>query len=250
MQRNKVQKTDLVGRMFLKTPGKAGIQNYYTTISTLRPFLQSPVWQESTTGFYINFSREIPDEKTARITYFTGCPERTNCILKKELLSGDAFTLRRCENPVQVRVSEQYGGEELRFRRFLCTYTAIGLDIMQKDLFHARCLMAIFRLQVMIARKAYRPHFEPTFASQSKAYNILSDNEKQQFWADLAYWPNPRQVDWAHMMVNMVLPGDFNWTGRWAMFLKKQPAMTIDKINEYVNPFELQIPREWDKQEA
>ena len=53
--------------------------------------------------------------------------------------------------PKHFRNSAGYGGEELRFRRFLFTYTLIGLEIMETDLLHARRLFATFRWQVMRA---------------------------------------------------------------------------------------------------
>ena len=156
--------------------------------------------------------------------------------------------LRNIREPViphPIKISEKYGGEELRFRRFLSTYAQIGLDIMKADLLNARCLFATFRWQVMRARRPYRPHFLRAFQSQSPFFNSLSVDEIDQFWRDLSHWPNPPQVDWAHMFVNMVLGCDWNTPESWKRFLNPEPALSISEINKLVVKQGFQIPLNW-----
>ena len=95
----------------------------------------------------------------------------------------------------------------------------------------------------MRSRQEYKPHFEGTFIRDSRVYSSLSDEDRNQFWNDLSYWPNPPQVDWAHMMVNMILPGDF--ITNWNDFLQPKPALTIEEINKIIKPLKFQIPIGW-----
>jgi hypothetical protein len=114
---------------------------------------------------------------------------------------------------------------------------------MNTDLVYARRLMATFRLQVMLSRQPYRPHFQRTFEEQSSVYNSFSAEQKEQFWQDLSNWPIIQQVDWAHMMVNMILPGDF--VAQWNNFLTPQEALSIIQVNNIVKNMGFTIPGGW-----
>jgi hypothetical protein len=232
---------DLFGRFLLKVPGGDKFTGYYCSLDALRPLLYSESWLDSVSGFYINVAGGFD---TVRLSYFAPSADlprtaignfASQCQLEVEIL----------ESPHYVRIARKYGGEELRFRRFLSTYTPVGLEIMEADLLHARCLFATFRWQVMRARESYRPHFLRTFESQSAFYNSLAREEQDQFWRDLAHWPNPPQVDWAHMFVNMVLACDWIRPQDWRGFQRAQPPLPIPKINKKVAPLDFQIPDEW-----
>lgn len=224
--------TDLFGRFFLQSPGPERIAGYFRTIEALRPFLRSAAWRESVTGYYLNIAGNFD---TVRLSYFTVSPGDARKAVDDLCAGGTVRESLLEERPHPVVISEPYGGEELRFRRFLCAYTQVGLDIMERDLLNARRLMATFRWQVFAARQPVRPHFEGTFKSQSPYYNALSATDREQFWQDLAEWPDPHQVDWAHMMVNMVLPGDWNTKGQWEEFRTPRAPLTLEQIGKKVD---------------
>ncbi|MCX5679082.1 MAG: hypothetical protein NTZ95_00125 [Candidatus Omnitrophica bacterium] len=224
----KLSTEDLFGRFYLKVPGDKRFENYYRSLDTIKSFLYSEEWLSAVTGYYIN---TIGDFDAVRLSYFTTKPEKVlNAVSALKQKTG-VIESQQAEAVHKANVSEFYGGEELRFRRFLCLYTLIGLDLIAADLSNVRCLMTTFRWQITLPRKPVRPYFENTFRSQSQFYRSLSTGDKEQFWLDLSNWPNPPQVDWAHMMVNMILPGDWNKNGRWKAFLAEKPPKTIPEIN-------------------
>ena len=235
-----MSETDLFGRFHLTIPGGRRFDGYYASLDAIRPLVSGEHWRNSVTGFYINVTGDL---NAVRLSCFTATPEIVRDVVESFV---DKQELQHCQSPEvpsPSTVSQGYGGEELRFRRFLATYTLVGLEIMQADLFNARCLLATFRWQVMLARKPYKPHFSQTFESQSPFYRSLPEMEKDQFLKDLSNWPNPRQVDWAHLLVNMILGCD--WVGCWDYFLSQKPPLSIARINELVKEQGFQIPDDW-----
>jgi hypothetical protein len=232
---------DLFGRLSIKKLGGGQFEGYYTSLTAIRPFITSEQWQASVTGFYINVAG---DYDAVRLSYFTTSPEQVRELTESFMTANGLHSIGAPEIPSSRRVSDIYGNEELRFRRFLSTYTQIGLQIMEADLLNARCLFATFRWQVMLARQSYKSHFLRTFEEQSPFYNLLPEKENDQFWEDLAHWPNPPQVDWAHMFVNMVLGCD--WIGvAPEHFVSPRPPLSIDEINEVIKNQGFQIPAHW-----
>ncbi|MEA2039944.1 MAG: hypothetical protein U9N82_08965 [Thermodesulfobacteriota bacterium] len=238
---SRISEDDLFGRFFLKKPDGVQYENYFSTICAIYPLLQDGDWNECVTGYYINVAGNMD---AVRLSFFTDDPQNAiNC--ENDFCSeNNIVEIQPCEYPHKVKIAEGYGGEELRFRKFLHMYTLIGIDLINADLLNARCLLATFRLQVMRSRQEYKPHFEGTFKKHSQTYLSLSEEGKEQFWSDLSNWPNPLQVDWAHMMVNMILPGDF--VPAWNDFLAPKPSLTIGEINQVVAPMNFQIPVDWE----
>jgi len=239
---NRLTETDLFGTFFLRASDLGRFAGYYSSLDAIRPLLESEEWTENVTGFYINVAGDFD---AVRISYWTTSPEQTRQVVDEFVTQHSLQYLREPGTPGQTRNSDSYGGEELRFRKFLTAYTQIGLDIMAADLLNARCSFATFRWQVMRSRQAYKPHFEGTFQNHSPFYNSLSQSEKDQFWLDLTHWPNPPQVDWAHMMVNMVLGCDWNRPPAWPTFLSPQQPLSISEINEIIRQQGFQIPNNW-----
>lgn len=237
MDLGRLKETDVFGRFYLKLPGDRRFDNYFRTIDALRPLLSSDGWDKAATGYYLNVAGNMD---TVRLSYFTADPDNAQNCAESFCQGNNIIEGQNREPPHPTRIAEKYGGEELRFRRFLYLYTLIGLDIMQAVLLNARCLMATFRWQVMLSRQPYQPHFQRTFEKESLSYNALSEKQKEQFWSDLSNWPNPPQVDWAHMMVNMILPGDFK--DNWGYFLSQKPALSLDEINIKIQGLDFQIP--------
>ena len=211
---NKVKETDLFGVIFLNAGNSKPVEGYYTSLDAIRPLVESEAWLETVTGFYINASEDPNDENVvnvARLSYFTRSADQAIKVVEDLIVANRLEHAKDPDIPKLAKVSEIYSGGELRFRKYLSTYTQIGLDIMKKkeDQENARYLFTTFRWQVMRGNRPYKPHFERTFESDSPFYKKLSPDQKAHFWSDLSFWPNPPQVDWAHMFVNMVLAQDF-----------------------------------------
>jgi hypothetical protein len=241
MQRPTLSIADLSGRFYLQLPGGGGrFAGYFASLEALRPMLEGAKWQGAATGYFINVAGDFD---AVRLTYFTAAPETLNEVVSAFAAARGLAQSQPPEPPVPAQVAGGYGGEELRFRRYLATYTLIGLDLLRADALHARRLFATFRWQVMAARQPYRPHFERTFQRDSPFYRGLPAAEQEQFWSDLAHWPNPPQVDWAHMMVNMLLGCD--WLGDWRYFLQPRPPLSLAEINQRVAEQGFSIPADW-----
>ncbi len=240
MNSNQIKETDLFGRFFLRAPNDGEPSDYYRSLEAIRPLLKSKKWSESVTGYYINVTDNLDG---VRLSYYTSSPEQPKKVV-------DHFTseheLENIKCPEVPRKTE----DELRFRKYLATYTQIGLDIMKADLSNARCLFATFRWQIMKARKPYKPHFIRTFQTQSPFYDSLSSAENDQFWKDLVHWPDSPGFDRAHLFVNMVLGFEFSWL--WKQLVQGGPALSILKINELMKRKRellkqqyFQIPNNW-----
>lgn len=234
--------TDLLGRFVLQVPDGDRFSGYYHSLDTARPLFYMEEWLASVTGFYVNVAGNF---NAVRLSYFTPSPELPQ-IAVEDFAEESAIEFEVAERPHAVRISRKYGNEEMRFRRFLSTYSPIGLEIMEADLLHSRRLFATFRWQVMRARQPYRPHFSRAFEGQSPFYNSLSVQEQDQFWRDLEHWPNPPQVDWAHLFVNMVLGCDWNSPQVWRTFLSPEPPLPIPEINSIVEELGFSIPDGWE----
>jgi len=233
--------SDLSGRFYLRLPGSGGrFAGYYASLEALRPLLEGAEWQAAATGYFINVAGDFD---AVRLTYFSAAPDRLGALVRQFAAARGLAQSQPPEPPVPAQVAAGYGGEELRFRRYLATYTRIGLDLLRADALNARCLFATFRWQVMAARQPYRPHFQRTFQRDSPFYRGLPAAAQDQFWADLVHWPNPPQVDWAHMMVNMLLGCD--WLGDWLYFLRPQPPLGRAEINERLAEQGFAIPDDW-----
>jgi hypothetical protein len=235
-----LKETDLFGRFYLKAPNGGRFEGYYNSLNAIRALVLGREWLRSVTGYYINISGNYD---AVRLSYWTVSPEHAREVVNRFVTEHGLKHIKQPTIPKHARNSHAYGGEEMRFRRFLATYTQIGLEIMETDLLNARSLFATFRWQVMRAGKPYKPHFLRTFENQSFFYNALSSAEKEQFWLDLAHWPDPQQVDWAHMFVNMVLGLD--WFPVWDNFHSPQPPLSIAEINRRVKRMGFQIQQNW-----
>ena len=240
-----IKKDDLLGRFFFGISDKKKFRAYYSTLKILYPFLRSEEWLKNITGFYLNTNK---GQNGIRISYFTTTPEEPKKAVEE--FRKKHWTLRqiaKSEIPRPAQFYKLYGGKELPFRRFLTICTQIGLDIMQADLLHARCLLLTFRWQTFRARKSCKSHFLRTFRTQSPFYNSLTEKEQKQFWKHLAYWPDVRQVDWAHFLVNMVLGGDWVTPDDWKQFAKPQRPLSIELLNKGLEGMDFQIPNDFKR---
>lgn len=238
-----LRETDLFGRFFLRLPGAKGYDGYYDSLAAVADLVESDQWRGSVTGFYINVSE---DSGGVRLSYFSASPEDVIDAMAALVPRFGLAETRMAEGPTPATVADRYGGEELRFRRYLTAYTRIGLDIMESDLLGARRLFALFRWQVSIEKKPYKPHFVRTFEGQSPFYNSLTAAEKEQFWKDLASWPEGSEVGWAHLFVNMVLGGD--WIGEyWTERYRAGEPLSTPELNDVLRRAGMgfKVPEGW-----
>jgi len=241
MSNSDLSEDDLFGHFILDSGSQERFHGYYETLMEVRSLLASTAWQSSVTGCYVNSARSF---RSLRLSFFTREPEKARAAVTAFCGSTSVEVLEEGQ-PQRQRVSAEYGGEELRFRNFLSTYSPLGLDIMERDLLYAKRLLATFRWRVMRARESYRQHFEGTLATWSATWSTLSEAQRAQWWSDLGHWPNPPQVDWAHMLVNMVLGCDWNSAGTWRGFLDPKPPLPLDKLNATLEELSFEIPQDW-----
>ena len=231
---------DTFGTLCVTNNDTTKIKGYYSTLDALRPLFQLSEWQSTTTGYYLNVTGNF---NTVRISYFCSVDADPRDLVRGFLSEHGLSYSAKHEAPRAIKVAAGYGGEELRYRRYLATYSHIGLDIMRANLHHSQCLFATFRWHVFMARGDHREHFTPTFEKLSPFYCGMPDKDRRQFWSDLAHWPNRTQWDWAHMLINMVLAMD--WPGFLSLEYLPEP-LTIPQINQVLNrEHTFQIPLEW-----
>jgi len=239
MTASKVKTSDLFGIFFVQKPGWKSWDSYYKTIDALRPLFANEGFKKVVSGYYLNI---CGDFDSVRISYFM---DKVNdqdsvSIIEDFLSQHKLLEISPRSSPHQDIIAGSYGGQsyEERFRTFLVNETQIGLELIERDLLHARRLFVTYRFQVREACLSFRMHFESAFGKYSPTYNSWAEEEKHQFFVDLEEWPNPPQVDWAHLMVNFVLGCDF------AMPLR---PLTIAEINGILsaNNMGFQIPLDW-----
>ena len=238
---------DYFGTIFIKIDDSRAFYGYYSLIDCIRPMLDSVAWKSNTTGWYINC--DGGNFNNVRISYFCKKNKDPRNVVKKFISDKLISLYEEMKPPQMVKVSMGYGGEELRFRKYLSHFTHIGLDLMDNDLHYAQCLFSVFRLQIFTWGGNSSRYFKPSFKNRSPYYNLMSDEDKKQFLKDLNHWPNPPGVDWAHMFVNMILGTD------WFRLFKSAHAgvcipLPIDGINDLLNEFHIfKIPRDWEPDE-
>lgn len=250
MEIKKISKHDLFGRFFVKKTDGTRWDSYYKTLDALRPFFGDKEFGKVVNGFYLNI---CGDYDSVRISYFVSKAnvKKTVSLFKNFFEKTEILEIQNSVPPREIILAKEYGGEEYeeRFRNFLDLGTQIGLELISGDLLQAKILFATYRWQVRKAGLPFREHFEPTFEKYSPTYNSLSDEEKDQFFTDLEEWPNPHQVDWAHMMVNFVLGCDWNKALLSPFYLTPGRPLPIPEINRLIRDLGFQIPLDWKPNE-
>lgn len=222
---------DLFGRVVIGFADAKTYQDYYGALEIFIPFLRSLSIYDLTTGFYINSAH-----KQIRISYFcdiTNIGNLKDAIIS--LLRNTSIVFISEELPKEnVYIAEAYGGREfeLQFRRYLSMQSRIGIDLIEHDSSTIKKMAAKYRWQVFPVQGSKREYFEEYFRRYSASYNSLNESQKSQFWYDISLWPNPPQVDWAHMFINLILGFDAG-AHRFANWPFK--PLSIDEINAEIS---------------
>lgn len=247
---------DLCGRIFFRCSDLRPIDGYFSCLNSVKSLLESPNFKSSTPGFYINVSEGV---NSVRLSYFTSNRAETEGAIQGFSDENSNIRIFKREEPHVAEVSRRYGGEELRFRKFLHTYTQIGLDLLDYDILYSRRLLAEYRLTYSPQKISCRPLFEPAFTKHSLFFNQLHSSSVKQLWKDLNYWhpisAKEYVADWAHFLVNMLLPGDWIYikdprTGKLLfgdLFLRSTPKLPIAGVQkiQMLRMFNLDIPDNW-----
>lgn len=241
---------DLLGVLYFSSQDMRMIDGYFNCINLIKPLINKLDSQPHTSGFYLNIGKRL---NSVRLSYFTNNESKTQKVINDFLNESSDVTAFDFEKPKHNEFSQYYGGDELRFRRFLCTYTKIGLDLLDFDVLYSRRLVAEYRLVYSPQKTSCRPLFETAFRKHSNFFNQLSASNKGQLWEDLNYWhpiPNTEFIaDWAHMLVNMLLPADWIYIPKYRDFflnrIPKQPITGRTK-EEMLRSFNLNLPEGWN----
>jgi hypothetical protein len=121
---DRISVDDQFGRVFLRVPDGKVIDGYFQTLKLLDSFVLGDVFLKHVTGFYINVSNGL---NSVRLSYFTSDSSKTLQEINESVKRTSLEKFRE-ERPQKSLVSQEYGGEELRFRKYLFIYTLIGLD--------------------------------------------------------------------------------------------------------------------------
>lgn len=240
---------DLLGVLYLKSQDMRMIDGYFNCINLIKPLISKLDSQPHTSGFYLNTGKRLP---SVRLSYFTSNESKTQRVINDFLKESSDVTAFGFEKPRHNKFSQHYGGDELRFRSFLCNYTKIGLDLLDFNVPYSRRLVAEYRLVYSPQKISCRPLFEPAFCRHSIFFNQLNASNKRQLWEDLNYWhPIPKTefiADWAHMLVNMLLPADWIYTTKYRdLFLNRIPKQPITgrMKQEMLRSVYLDLPEGW-----
>lgn len=206
MVTNRVSVRDYSARIYTIINKGENLADYYKTVSILRDFFVSLEWINSVTGFYLNAITREPYHVTVRIAYMVAA------MTTKPVDSYQAYADRKGLvtvgfdelEPREGVITDYYGGDELLFRRYLATYSWIGMDLLENDFDNSTRLFSELRKQ---PRATYRVFLEPAFLAKSPYFAAMSKADQEEFWMSFMSWPKSN-TDWAHMMVNMMIGRD------------------------------------------
>lgn len=231
------------------------INGYFSCLNLIKPLFERQDFKDSTSGFYINYITNSEDGNSVRLTYFTNNKAETSRAIKNFLNTNSNIVLFPSKDSYESgkgNIAEGYGGENLRFRRFLNAYTQIGLDLLGYNILYSRRLAAEYRLNYSTQKISCKPLFESAFTKHSKFFNQLDTSSIEQLWKDLNFWHTIKNTnyvaDWAHFLVNMLLPGDFTDIPYFVGFFRnpnpEPPIIGKQKII-MLKIFNLDIPDNW-----
>ena len=237
---------DFLGQLHVSYTNETSITGYFKTIAHLSDICHKDQFSKIVSGFYLNTSKI---QGLARLSYFVNPKMVDSESYIIEFLRKNGISVHKIGlSPSPLVITKGYKWpqeEEKRLRVFLATYTRVGLEMMKQNLHHSRCLMATYRFQVRWASLDIRNHFNKSLEVLSPTYNSWDSRERMLFLSALAEWPLRTQVDWAHFMVNLILPYDFNTVFRDSDYSHYSNPLSISEINHIVKQVGLQIDDDW-----
>lgn len=237
---------DYLGQIHVSCENRTTNAGYFKSIDRLAEICNRNQFNQLVTGFYLNVSK-IPG--SVRLSYFVN-PDLENSeshiieLLTKNNVSIEQIGMKLA--PLEITLQYKWPiRTEKELRDFLVAYTKVGLEMMRNNLYHSRCLMATYRFQVRWASLDIRNHFKRSFEILSPTFNSWDNKDRDSFLSALEEWPRRQQVDWAHFMVNLILPGDYNTVFRDPNYSRYSNPLSIAEINHFIKIFEFQIGEDW-----
>jgi len=198
------------------------IDTYFEGISRLSSLLYSDALHDHLNGFHLS----LWIEDGIRFTFFVNDGLDGEDFLEDQFqnLNFERYLPRDDEPPTPERYTQYLtkGKTYIQFRRFLQLITNIGLESINWDQAQSRKLAAEYRLDIGPSGQSAKPHFQGWYNNLSY-YNSLTSDLKEELLEGLDFWFTST-MDWAHMFVTMVLPGDIvNLQENSAWFNPRKP---------------------------
>lgn len=243
---NDISSDDLFGRFYVAAVDQIPYLGYYKTIRKISQLLENIEFLRSLTGFFVNAN----NFKNVRISYFVHekLKDRPIAVFRHFLKEADLKEKKPEEKPHIEFISRGYGGPkyELRFRKYLNIISKIALELLRKNPQNAKSLALTYRWQVFPSKAPSKSHFQPSFEKYSDTYRSLSYSQREQLWADLDFWEDESNFDWAHFLINPIIACD--WPN--IRLIRTEKPRNISEINILLSDeFKFKIPLEWTPSE-
>ena len=230
---------DHLGEVFLASSKQPSLEDYYYSLLKLAPVVRAQIWTKACTDYYLS----SVDGGRLRLAYFTPdvSPAKALDWIRSETGLRD---VKEAVAPRDVDFTINYGAAGAGFRRWLCMYPQVVLDLRESDWMHARRLAMTYRFEVSWTRLPARSHFEESFLRASNTYGMWSEEKRDFFWASFDYWAGPKYTDWGHFFVNAVLALD--WHHPFGPTFPAPPSRS--EINRLLmaNGYGFDIPLGWN----
>jgi len=196
---------DVFGVVFFRFSDQRGLNptQYFDCLRALEPLLRNRAFEDSTSGFYINYITNSEGGNSIRLTYFTNDDKKTMKEIEDFCVANPNISLFSSADSKRNEGGNAISGdaaEELRFRIFSNVYTHIGLDLLDPALLPSFLqILASYMSNFlrMIQASGFSPEekvidaksFFGNFFNKNSGFfkNELSDSQKEQLWKDLAY---------------------------------------------------------------
>lgn len=200
------------------------IDRYFKGVNNIQNLHRSNILLSSIKGYYLS----LWNGGGIRFSYFTDNHNDSEEFLIEKFTSIGLEKYLESKNPHNETFNYYHGKSKsnLDFRRFLLLITNIGFDLLQYDINYCRCLAAKYRLDIAPSGISSKTYFESAF-NKISYYNSLPSELRDELFDGLDYWHSSWE-DWAHMLVVMLLPGDWIYSNHCRSVF--DPRRPIDKI--------------------
>lgn len=189
------------GIFWLSLSETASFNSCYDSLAILEPELRGDQWIDACNGFYVSLANGIP-----RVSFFARNSSKPAAVVDSICRRTGLNQVKPSQDVSTVHFSVHYGGTELEFRKYLCDYTQLGLDLLGSDRIETQRLLATYRWQVQPSHGDARSYLEPALLRMSATYDSFSRKHRDTFWTDFNF--RGGQTPWDHMFVNLVLGYD------------------------------------------